>query len=124
GQRAAGVGPGRRADSGRGRRTALRPGRGRGRGRHAGAGRLRVTRPAGGAARHPALVAAGADARSRRGVVTGDLFGAPPSGANTPAEPSPGAPLADRMRPRTLDELVGQPQLLAPGSPLALLREG
>ncbi|MFT4263029.1 MAG: replication-associated recombination protein A [Nocardioides sp.] len=28
------------------------------------------------------------------------------------------APLAVRMRPRTLDELVGQPQLRAPGSPL------
>ncbi|MGH9474978.1 MAG: replication-associated recombination protein A [Terriglobales bacterium] len=27
-------------------------------------------------------------------------------------------PLADRMRPRTLGELVGQPQLLAPGRPL------
>jgi putative ATPase len=27
-------------------------------------------------------------------------------------------PLADRMRPRSLDEFVGQPQLLAPGKPL------
>jgi len=27
-------------------------------------------------------------------------------------------PLADRMRPRTLAEFVGQPQLLAPGKPL------
>ncbi|HEY7856083.1 MAG TPA: replication-associated recombination protein A [Terriglobales bacterium] len=27
-------------------------------------------------------------------------------------------PLADRMRPRTLDEIVGQPQLLGPGKPL------
>src|SRR3974377_1107355 len=27
-------------------------------------------------------------------------------------------PLADRMRPRTLDEFVRQPQLLAPGQPL------
>src|SRR5438105_15947251 len=27
-------------------------------------------------------------------------------------------PLADRMRPRTLDEFVGQEQLLAPGRPL------
>jgi len=27
-------------------------------------------------------------------------------------------PLADRMRPRTLDEFVGQPHLLAPGKPL------
>jgi putative ATPase len=28
------------------------------------------------------------------------------------------APLAERMRPRTLDEVVGQPHLLAPGAPL------
>ncbi len=34
------------------------------------------------------------------------------------------APLAVRMRPRTLDELVGQQQLLAPGSPLRRLIEG
>jgi putative ATPase len=30
----------------------------------------------------------------------------------------PGAPLADRMRPRTLDEFVGQQHLLGPGRPL------
>ena len=34
------------------------------------------------------------------------------------------APLAVRMRPRTLDELVGQEQLRAPGSPLRRLIEG
>jgi putative ATPase len=34
------------------------------------------------------------------------------------------APLAVRMRPRTLDEVVGQDHLLAPGSPLRLLVEG
>jgi len=34
-----------------------------------------------------------------------------------------GAPLAVRMRPRTLDEVVGQDQLLAAGSPLRLLVE-
>ena len=36
----------------------------------------------------------------------------------------PAAPLAVRMRPRTLDELVGQGQLRAPGSPLRQLIEG
>ena len=36
------------------------------------------------------------------------------SGAEAPA----GAPLAVRMRPRTLDELVGQEHLLAPESAL------
>ena len=34
------------------------------------------------------------------------------------------APLAVRMRPRTLEELVGQDQLRAPGSPLRQLVEG
>jgi len=34
------------------------------------------------------------------------------------------APLAVRMRPRTLDELVGQKHLLGPGSPLRRLAEG
>jgi putative ATPase len=36
----------------------------------------------------------------------------------------PNAPLAARMRPRTLDEVVGQEHLLAPGSPLRRLVEG
>ncbi len=35
-----------------------------------------------------------------------------------------GGPLAARMRPRSLDELVGQQHLLAPGSPLRRLVEG
>jgi len=53
--------------------------------------------------------------------MTEDLFGLDPA-----AEPplDPGAPLADRMRPRNFDELLGQPQLFEPGSPLALMREG
>jgi len=33
-------------------------------------------------------------------------------------EPLEGRPLADRMRPQTLDEFVGQEELLAPGKPL------
>ena len=38
-----------------------------------------------------------------------------------PQEESAGPrPLADRMRPRTLDELVGQEDLLASGKPLRL----
>src|SRR5262247_535907 len=37
-----------------------------------------------------------------------------------PAEdsPSPNQPLAERMRPRTLDEFIGQEKLLGPGKPL------
>jgi putative ATPase len=34
-----------------------------------------------------------------------------------------GAPLAARMRPRSLDEVVGQPHLLGPGAPLRALAE-
>jgi len=40
-----------------------------------------------------------------------------------PPGPDPGAPLAERMRPRTLDELVGQESLLGPGRPLRLAVE-
>jgi len=42
----------------------------------------------------------------------GSLF--PDEGPST----LPGTPLAERMRPRTLDEFVGQEQLLGPGRPL------
>ncbi len=58
--------------------------------------------------------------------MSGDLFGDDPAfGPGTPLdEPGPNAPLADRMRPRTFDELVGQPHLLHPGSPIALMRDG
>jgi len=34
------------------------------------------------------------------------------------ARPAAGAPLAERMRPRTLDELLGQEETLGPGKPL------
>ncbi|MGV8907870.1 MAG: replication-associated recombination protein A [Propionicimonas sp.] len=60
-----------------------------------------------------------------------DLFGNPVGG---PAAPAPegslssashiDTPLAVRMRPRTVDEIVGQDHLLAPGSPLRRLAEG
>jgi putative ATPase len=41
-----------------------------------------------------------------------DLFGEPQRAAAAPRTP---APLADRMRPRSLDEIVGQEHLLGPG---------
>ncbi|HLR84164.1 MAG TPA: AAA family ATPase, partial [Nocardioidaceae bacterium] len=40
------------------------------------------------------------------------------SGGSFGATPHDSAPLAVRMRPRRLDELIGQQQLLGPGSPL------
>ena len=43
---------------------------------------------------------------------------APPSRVSRQSPQSPESPLAARMRPRALDEFVGQPRLLAPGSPL------
>lgn len=56
------------------------------------------------------------------------LFDAPGSraggGGSLNANTHASAPLAVRMRPRTLDELVGQEQLRAPGSPLRRLVEG
>jgi len=41
--------------------------------------------------------------------------GAPPSGDDAPP---PDAPLAARLRPRTVEDVVGQPELLGPGRPL------
>lgn len=41
----------------------------------------------------------------------------PPASADPP-QIDPAAPLAERMRPRTLDDIVGQDALLAPGRPL------
>jgi putative ATPase len=69
--------------------------------------------------------------------VTADLFGAgePAAGvqpaaaaasaaAADAATPAAHAPLAERLRPRTLDEVIGQRHLLAPGMPLAAALAG
>lgn len=62
-----------------------------------------------------------------------DLFGNPVGRPSGPAATSggslsetdhAGAPLAVRLRPRTIDEIVGQQHLLAPGSPLRRLASG
>jgi putative ATPase len=59
--------------------------------------------------------------------VSGGLFDYTPdpagSGGALAGSTHSSTPLAVRMRPRTLDELVGQPQLLLPGSPLRRLVE-
>src|SRR4051794_31092108 len=47
-----------------------------------------------------------------------------PSGGSLAGNTHTSAPLAVRMRPRDLDELVGQQHLLAPGAPLRRLVEG
>ncbi|GAB3864987.1 replication-associated recombination protein A [Nocardioides maradonensis] len=52
-----------------------------------------------------------------------DIAGSTPTGGSLSDATHAAAPLAVRMRPRTLDELVGQPQLKAPGSPLRQLVE-
>jgi putative ATPase len=39
------------------------------------------------------------------------------------AKREPDAPLADRLRPRTLDDVVGQAHLIGPGKPLRLAFE-
>lgn len=50
------------------------------------------------------------------------LFDGVPDGpavaSKGPPHPMPGAPLAERMRPRTLEEYSGQDHLLGPGKPL------
>lgn len=59
---------------------------------------------------------------------TGRGAGSSSMGANSDANayfhPGAHAPLAVRMRPRNLDEVVGQDHLLAPGAPLRRLVEG
>ncbi|MGJ9371960.1 replication-associated recombination protein A [Nesterenkonia sp. CF4.4] len=65
--------------------------------------------------------------------ITGDLFASDDFGDDdAPASPSTGeagarrrhTPLAVRMRPRTLEEVLGQQHLLEQGSPLRVLAEG
>ena len=58
-----------------------------------------------------------------------DLFGnldpePPQRGGSLSDASNPQAPLAVRLRPRSLDEIVGQQHLLAPGSPLRRLADG
>jgi putative ATPase len=52
----------------------------------------------------------------RRDPGTGSLFPEPEPARDE--RPRPDAPLADRVRPRTLDEVLGQDEVLGPGKPL------
>ncbi|MGK2932257.1 MAG: replication-associated recombination protein A, partial [Solirubrobacterales bacterium] len=56
--------------------------------------------------------------------MSGSMSGSVPGGGSLGANTHSSAPLAVRMRPRTIDELVGQQQLRAGGSPLRRLIEG
>jgi putative ATPase len=47
----------------------------------------------------------------------------PEPDADTAPPAAPDAPLADRLRPRTLDEMIGQYHLLGPGKPLRVAYE-
>ncbi len=58
------------------------------------------------------------------GAPPGARAAAPTGGGSLAGSVRDSAPLAVRMRPRTLDELVGQGQLRAAGSPLRRLVEG
>src|SRR5207244_1669175 len=46
------------------------------------------------------------------------LFSKPPASPADSDVPAANQPLAERMRPRTLDEFIGQEKLLGPGKPL------
>ncbi|MDG0852655.1 replication-associated recombination protein A [Pelomonas puraquae] len=53
--------------------------------------------------------------------MSGSLFdddGTLPAAAAAPAAPLAGIPLAERLRPKSLDEVIGQRHLLGPGMPL------
>jgi len=61
---------------------------------------------------------------SSGGPASASLFDALPVAAPAAcAAPSTDAPLAERMRPRTLDEVVGQAHLIGPGRPLRVAFE-
>ena len=53
-----------------------------------------------------------------------DIDPGPGDAHDEDSAPRPDAPLAARMRPRSLDEVVGQPELLKPGAPLRRLLDG
>ncbi len=54
---------------------------------------------------------------------SGDLFGAPPSPKAQAHRQADNVPLAERLRPARIDEVIGQEHLLGPGKPLRLAFE-
>ena len=57
------------------------------------------------------------------GTPQDSLFEPDEAGGSAHDEPSAQAPLAERLRPRHLDEVIGQPHLLGPGRPLRTVFE-
>jgi putative ATPase len=55
--------------------------------------------------------------------VTADLFGVPPDDIRAASGAAASAPLAERLRPDDLDQVIGQRHLLGPGKPLRLAFE-
>ncbi|MFY0311912.1 replication-associated recombination protein A [Leisingera sp. D0M16] len=50
-----------------------------------------------------------------------DLFGSPATADSDPQQPAPNRPLADRLRPQSLGEVIGQAQVLGPEAPLGVM---
>ncbi|UWQ25140.1 replication-associated recombination protein A [Leisingera aquaemixtae] len=50
-----------------------------------------------------------------------DLFGSPASADAAAQQPAPNRPLADRLRPQSLGEVIGQEQVLGPEAPLGVM---
>lgn len=50
-----------------------------------------------------------------------DLFGSPASADSDPQQPAPNRPLADRLRPQSLGDVIGQAQVLGPEAPLGVM---
>ncbi|UWQ58798.1 replication-associated recombination protein A [Leisingera caerulea] len=50
-----------------------------------------------------------------------DLFGSPATADSDPQQPAPNRPLADRLRPQSLGEVIGQEQVLGPEAPLGVM---
>lgn len=50
-----------------------------------------------------------------------DLFGSPAPGDSPAAKPARNQPLADRLRPQALAEVIGQQQVLGPEAPLGVM---
>ena len=65
-----------------------------------------------------AACASGAESTRLAGSRVLDFLAVPPTSLDLPFADTGAAPLAERLRPKTLDEVIGQQHLLGPGKPL------